>query len=556
MPPTKDPNGQRPIRPTTYRNQVRLPKASSGRGPKMWGNHFCNEDVVTPMTLAWQDNKLRPSTTVARILPGRNFDEPTVFDAYRYRSLPNGQGLGDHIRTIYAWRRSGFPKITFAIYNPDEYPEGTRFETRQDPICTLYWATKRAAEGNADAEIVAAASRMLGGGDNRKAIIQRPTDIVLFRALVFEHGTVKDKDGRDTDAREFFVPPLGLGENEQVRLIEMNGFAGQKLISLMDQLKPDVSLEDVPHAVESDDEWAEFYTMPDPVSFDKGVMFYIYPADGLDPLAPVVSRNQPGRKASYADSARASQGQGGGKAESTAKGYAVVWRPDYTAPDGQVFDADLSEVADILKPKLVPWTPHPDRPDERSVLRCLSMEEKIRLVADSFRNPKRDASGRILTDAKGDFAYNLLLYAWQDFAEAIAMIPDELVKEGTGRAQMSRFGAKRYDEPKGTKVAETMPDGGEVPSRRQSAPAASTRRSIPQEDESLLRVDMPEVDDDDVIEDDDVVEEAPKKRATADAGPKRHSSVMDAVRRKKQQDEDEVIDVIDEDEFGDEEEEI
>jgi len=467
-------------RPTAYRSFVTPETRAAARGPRLWGNHFCNEDVVSPIPLSWSDVGSRPSVTAMRLLPGRNYIEPDLFDAYRYQSTPGGPGIGDHARLIYAWRRSGYPKVTFALYNPDDYRDGGRFDTRQDPFCTLYWTVKRAAEGKApSSSLIAAAAMMLGGGDDRKAVIQRPTDMCLFRALIMEWGTVKDRDGKPTNDREAFSPPLGLGDGEKVPLVEMAGFTGRKLLAMMDVLKDGVNFEDVPLEVESDDEWAKYYEMPDPVAFNRGVVFYVYPAGGFNPLTAQAG----GRPRTFGSS----KGQA-----AAAKGYEIAWRRDYTAPDGATYSADLSDVVDELAPRITRWTPDPDKPSAPSVLKFLSMEEKVALVANSFRLPSRDGDGNIARESKGELQLDLLEFAWQDFRDVRDMIPANLIDEARGRKSLSRADAPAYRQA-------TPPRPGA---------SAVSREDVSRDDESLRRISIPGAVDDDVVDDDyDVVDD-------------------------------------------------
>ena len=273
------------------------------------GKHIIRNNQAIHWTPKWGEGY-----TTFRILPARNPEDPTQWDAFRYSS--ENDDYGDWLRRYPAVRSFGDPGMTFVLKHPadDSLAEETL------PPCILYNAIAQAVGNGSDRPGWAA---LLGHGQgNQRKVLPRPSEVFLVQGLVMQHGN------------EVYSPPRGFSNEDRVVMLELSSNAGVVFLQELAKVAENSG------AAEGD--WQNYYVHGDPVSLDHGGFVTWYKLADGDPRA-----RQQQQSAGWNTQ---SSGQGNQRGGNQAIGYGCFIEDTFNGLPPQ-----LTQFEPQIANKVVPW---------------------------------------------------------------------------------------------------------------------------------------------------------------------------------------------------------
>jgi len=322
------------------------------------GAHIVKNNLVDHISPCWGDG-----VTVIRPLPllETRDDGAKQWTPYRRTGQPDSLNFGDWIRRYDAVRKFGDPGVTMIISNPDDPNEPPLDET---PSWVLYNAIKRAIREKVEQPGWAS---LLEGGNNRGAVLSRPTEVYLVPCLLMQNKMEK------------YMPPKGFNATDKPQLMELSSGAGNTLIAEMN--KPREGSQAV------DGDWENMYENGDPVSLEYGRYITFYRLSDGDPR--VANTQQP--QTQHGQALWTSQRQNPRQQQQRSRevnGFGCFLETTFDQNS-----ANLSQYANELATKSFSWD---------DVLWFPTLEEQARILADKF-------------------PANAIMYAWDDHR---SWIPD------------------------------------------------------------------------------------------------------------------------------------
>jgi hypothetical protein len=379
--------------------------AQSSDPTRYRGNHFCKEDLVRPMKLAYTEKPVHSTTTI-RVLPSPHPDPEIRWEPWRYTGQSvYDDSLSDWIRQYRAVRGVGDPQITYLMFDPaHRSAEENKNQFFTNPYWVLFKRCKDARETTPRGAPLDLINPLTSGNPKK---IPNPAEMYIAQAIVYERGAA-DEDGKTPLV---FDPPLGLDPDDpRVILMDLGPQLGRAILSACDVLRDGVDPEDVEGLVaDGVVDWSEYFEIGDPVGLAGGVFWRTFPTKARDPR-PDKSRVR--RVGGHQD-----------RGELAEKiGYEVFQTPRFYD-----HSPDLSAYEELLRARVHPL-------DE--VLQFFSIEDQIAKLCAAIRmrdpaNPK----------ARGALVLNLFEWAWgSEYPEYVQMIPDQLWAEFRARAQVTKSG--------------------------------------------------------------------------------------------------------------------
>jgi hypothetical protein len=272
------------------------------------------------------------TTTVVRPYPVPSQEDPAQLTGYRISAADDH--YDDWIRGYPAVRNFGAKGLTYILYDP-------RDET-YDPASNPAWILYRAIKGCVEAGQAPAAhwAPLLSSGPGRGAELRSPTDLYLMQGALLEHRS------------KTYTPPRGGAQNDNLVVIEMGPSCYDNLSPLLNMRKEGAT---------DDGTWDEIFVHGDPISLDpgKGKFISFYQAGGAA---------DPAHTQSQAGSFGGSRETGSAGRRPIGFGCAI-----YDTWNG--VPADLSEVADMVRGKVIQWD---------DLVHIMPDEEQAALLCDAF----------------------------------------------------------------------------------------------------------------------------------------------------------------------------
>lgn len=265
--------------------------------------------------------------TVARLLPVWDPMNPQQLDPFKLSE--NDRDFGDWIRRYDAVTGLGTPGITYILRDPRE----TDIDIQQNPAWLLYRGIKSAVDsGQCDPSWN---PLIYGGGANRKAPLDSPTDIYVAQCILLEH---KSKPCN---------PPLGMAPEHQQVVLMMSQSAGEALLD------------------KANEEGA-----PDIITLDGG-MFVDFHQLGVPSLLAGAQPMQQQQPQLLGQGTTAGGGHHRGNQPSENR-YEVDFLPAYPMPAHIGSPPGLAHMRDQIVAKIRPWD---------DIIRVPSIEEQVGMIA-------------------------------------------------------------------------------------------------------------------------------------------------------------------------------
>lgn len=419
-------------RPTDRGYSMSKANAENGAADptKYRGNHFCREDLVRPIKLAFSDKPVH-STTTLRLLSSPYNDPKVLWEPWRFSGLSvKDDALGDWIRTYRAARGVGSPAITYFLYDS---AKGSAADNKEKFYTNPYWVlfkrchdAKKNSVRSAPLDLI---NLLTTKTDESYSQIPPPADMYIARGLVYERGA-KDKDGKEP---LIFDPPLGLlPDDPRIPLIDLGPQLGQCVLDSCDELINEEDEEELLGLEEDGNfDWAQFFKVGDPVGLDHGVFWRAFPAKAIDPRETKTNR----RRGASLGEAR------GGRTDKI--GYEAYYTTEFNG-----LSPDVSEHADLLRQRVKSW-------DE--MLLFHEENDQIAKLCSAIR--ARDPQNK---KGPGALVLNLFDWAWgPEYPEFVQAIPEELWDRYRAKASVSKSTIEReLEDGEGDEDDEDDEDGG------------------------------------------------------------------------------------------------
>lgn len=273
--------------------------------------------------------------TVFRPFPTRDWSSPAgQWEPFRYSAETHA--YSDWIRKYETVRGIGDPGVTFITTNPvDETP------AEVSPAHVLYNAISRAVESGQDQPGWAA---LLRGGNNRRAMLSRPTASYLIQGCIMQNKT------------EVMRPPKGLFDSTV--MLELSAQAGFSLLQAMDLQRDGVQ------AASHGQDWESIYVNGDPVGLDHGRFITFYKAEDGDPRQ---ARQGGGSPSAWTASNPMFQG---GPGQQRQIGYGVFLEPTFNGTP-----ASLIEYEEHVRQRVRSWD---------DILWFPTVDQQAKMLAERF----------------------------------------------------------------------------------------------------------------------------------------------------------------------------
>lgn len=282
---------------------------------------------------------MKPSwthTTIFRILPGLNPDNPSELDPWRLSTRADEYGQWFFPVDVASVSCEANNKTARSWVIRDPFDSG--YNINNNPLVLLVNSAKNAIDKEQPFAIRWV--NLMKGGQGRSAELVPPKESWLVRCFVMEHN---DK---------IFDVPRGFGPEEKTAFMLLTVSAVSAIKRAMDERKPDFRGDD--------DDIAGHYVHGDPVSVDDGAYIVLFNKE-KDP------RNQ----ASFNGQSAFNQGSYTKVGKTEVRGYDAFIQKQYRGGS-----AGLREVYDVVMSKLKLW---------QDVVYIPSDEEQVKYLEQVFR---------------------------------------------------------------------------------------------------------------------------------------------------------------------------
>lgn len=296
------------------------------------GNHVFRPGLIECWKPGWGEG-----VTTIRILPGLN-EDGTAFE--QYRNSLNNLDYGDWIRRYSAVRGFGDPGVTFITSDP---VDGSNEDSQMTPGWVLYRSIYQAVKAGQDQQ---GWGSLLMGGKDKGAMLPRPSEIYLVRAIIMRHnGKIKN-------------PPEGFNPDAKPVVFMMSPSAGLAMLNEFNKPSPRFQAGITPAT-----DYENIYEAGDPISLDLGRFVNFYNLAHGDPrLGQTAQQTGWSQAAAQANQPR-----------NDDKGYGCFVEPYFNNSPG--WTAQLSQFADVFRAKAFRW---------EDVLEFPTIEQQAGLLADKF----------------------------------------------------------------------------------------------------------------------------------------------------------------------------
>lgn len=311
-----------------------------------------------------------PKPMVIRILPCKNYDDPSTFDSTRFSADPGD--FSEWAVSIPAAKYIGMDqKFSFLLYDPLQED----YDPRENPFF-IFWNSIRSAVRAGEARLgrsnVMTSSWIAYMPQGAKQCIDKPKSLTFYQALVYQNYDDIYIKGGDR--------PIGAREDNMPCVVQISSHAHEQLLGMLGEENPTY---DGP--VEN---WRLRYKYGDIVDFDGGkfVAFYNPKCQSIAELS--------GNTASTSILTDDSDVEDAGGDSSEQRGYAVTIVEKFHYPNsGRIY----AKSAVLSDPKNVWFDTIPTRIKNWDDILCFPNHDEIcKYMATAYRSEP-----------------NLLKYAWR-----------------------------------------------------------------------------------------------------------------------------------------------